>query len=85
MGWDMERARAVVLVELCDDEGERVAVAGQPVEDRLVRVAQDAMSSQPIVWALRSGSRCSSSRGRRSGGSRATCTPRCCAPGSPRA
>ena len=31
------------------------AVAGQPVEDRLVRAAQDAVSSQPIVWALRSG------------------------------
>jgi purine catabolism regulator len=44
-----------VLVELCDGEGERVAVAGRPDEDRLVRVAQDAVSSQPIVWALRSG------------------------------
>src|SRR4051794_20917139 len=51
MGWDMDRARAVVLVELCDGEGERVAVAGRPDEDRLVRVAQDAVSSQPIVWA----------------------------------
>ena len=55
MGWDMERARAVVLVELCDGTGERVRVAGQPVEDRLVRAAQDAVSSQPIVWALRAG------------------------------
>jgi purine catabolism regulator len=55
MGWDMERARAVVLVELCDGAGERVRVAGQPIEDRLVRAAQDAVGSQPIVWALRSG------------------------------
>ena len=55
MGWDMERARAVVLVELCDGTGERVRVAGQPVEDRLVRAAQGAVSSQPIVWALRAG------------------------------
>jgi purine catabolism regulator len=55
MGWDMDRARAVVLVDLCDGAGERVRVAGQPVEDRLVRAAQDAVVSQPIVWALRSG------------------------------
>jgi PucR family transcriptional regulator, purine catabolism regulatory protein len=55
MGWDMDRARAVVLVELCDGAGERVAVAGGPDEDRLVRAAQDAVSSRPIVWALRSG------------------------------
>src|SRR4051812_2585515 len=55
MGWDMDRARAVVLVELCAGDGERVPVAGQPVEDRLVRVAQDAVRSRPIVWALRSG------------------------------
>jgi PucR family transcriptional regulator, purine catabolism regulatory protein len=55
MGWDMDRARAVVLVELCDGAGERVRVAGQPVEDRLVRAAQDAVTSQPIVWALRAG------------------------------
>jgi PucR family transcriptional regulator, purine catabolism regulatory protein len=55
MGWDMDRARAVVLVELCDGAGERVRVAGQPVEDRLVRAAQDAVRPRPIVWALRSG------------------------------
>jgi purine catabolism regulator len=55
MGWDMDRARAVVLVELGNGEGDRVAVAGQPVEDRLVRAAQDAVRSRPIVWALRSG------------------------------
>jgi purine catabolism regulator len=55
MGWDMDRARAVVLVDLCDGAGERVRVAGQPVEDRLVRAAQDAVDSQPIVWGLRSG------------------------------
>jgi purine catabolism regulator len=55
MGWDMDRARAVVLVELCDGAGERVRVAGQAVEDRLVRAAQDAVRPRPIVWALRSG------------------------------
>jgi PucR family transcriptional regulator, purine catabolism regulatory protein len=55
MGWDMDRARAVVLVELCDGAGERVRVAGQPGEDRLVRAAQDAVRPRPIVWALRSG------------------------------
>jgi len=55
MGWDMDRARAVVLVELCNGAGERVAVAGRPDEDRLVRAAQDAVPSRPIVWALRSG------------------------------
>src|SRR4051812_1643832 len=55
MGWDMDRARAVVLVELCDGAGERVRVAGQAVEDRVVRAAQDAVRPRPIVWALRSG------------------------------
>jgi purine catabolism regulator len=55
MGWDMDRARAAVLVELCDGAGGRVAVAGQPVEDRLVRAAQDAAGAEAIVWALRSG------------------------------
>jgi purine catabolism regulator len=55
MGWDMDRARAVVLVELCDGAGDRVRVAGRPVEDRLVRAAQDAVGAQAIVWALRSG------------------------------
>jgi purine catabolism regulator len=55
MGWDMDRARAVVLVELCDGAGERVRVAGHAGEDRLVRAAQDAVTPQPIVWALRSG------------------------------
>jgi purine catabolism regulator len=55
MGWDMDRARAVVLVELSDAAGERIRVAGQPVEDRLVRAAQDAVGSEPIVWGLRSG------------------------------
>jgi PucR family transcriptional regulator, purine catabolism regulatory protein len=55
MGWDMDRARAVVLVELCDGAGERVRVAGRPVEDRLVRAAHDAVATEPIVWALRSG------------------------------
>src|SRR3954471_2717655 len=55
MGWDLDRARAAVLVELGDAAGERVAVAGQPVEDRLVRAAQDAAGAEAIVWALRSG------------------------------
>jgi len=55
MGWDMDRARAVVLVELADADGQRLRVAGQAIEDRLVRAAQDAVDSQPIVWALRSG------------------------------
>ncbi len=55
MGWDMDRARAVVLVELCGADGDHVPVAGQPVEDRLVRAAQDAVGSRPIVGAWRSG------------------------------
>jgi purine catabolism regulator len=55
MGWDMERARAVILAEICDADGERVRVAGQPIEDRVVRAAQDAGGRGPIVWALRSG------------------------------
>ncbi len=55
MGWDMDRARAVVLVELCEGDGERVRVAGQPLEDRLVRAALEAVASRPIVWGLRSG------------------------------
>jgi purine catabolism regulator len=53
LGWDMDRARAVVLVDLCDRDGDRVRVAGQPVEDRLVRAAQDAAGTGCIVWALR--------------------------------
>src|SRR3954451_3405954 len=55
MGWDMDRARAVVLVELGDAAGDRVRVAGRPVEDRFVRAAQDAAGAGAIVWALRSG------------------------------
>jgi PucR family transcriptional regulator, purine catabolism regulatory protein len=55
MDWELDRPRAVVLVELCDGEGERIRVAGQPIEDRLARAAQDAIASGPIVWALRSG------------------------------
>lgn len=55
MGWDMERARAVVLVELGDGDGERLQVAGHPLEDRLVRAGQDALGERAIVWALRSG------------------------------
>ena len=55
LGWDMDRARAVVLVDLCDAGGDRVRVAGQPLEDRLVRAAQDAAGPGAIVWALRSG------------------------------
>lgn len=55
MGWDMDRRRAVVLVDLCDRDGDRVKVAGQPGEDRLVRAAQDAAGPGSIVWALRSG------------------------------
>ena len=44
------------------------AVAGQPVEDRLVRVAQDAVVlAADRLGAALPGSRCSSSRGRRSG------------------
>jgi purine catabolism regulator len=55
LGWDMDVARAVVLVDLCDSDGDRVRVAGHPVEDRLVRAAQDAAGPGAIVWALRSG------------------------------
>ena len=55
MGWDMDRARAVVLVELSDGDGEQLRVAGQPLEDGLVRAAQDALAPRAIVWALRSG------------------------------
>src|SRR3954454_7729413 len=55
MGWDMDRPRAALLVDLCDRDGDRVRVAGQPVEDRLVRAAQDAAGAGAIVWALRSG------------------------------
>jgi purine catabolism regulator len=55
MGWDMDRPRAALLVDLCDRDGDRVRVAGQPVEDRLVRAAQDAAGAGSIVWALRSG------------------------------
>lgn len=55
MGWDMDRPRAVLLVDLCDRDGERVRVAGQPLEDRLSRAAQDAAGAGTIVWALRSG------------------------------
>ncbi len=54
MGWDMGVARAVVLVELRDADG-RVRVAGQPLEERLVRAAHHAVGAGAIVWALRSG------------------------------
>ncbi len=54
MGWDMDLERAVVLVELTDANG-RVQVAGQPLEDRLVRTVQAAFGPATIVWGLRSG------------------------------
>lgn len=55
MGWDLEISRAVLLVELVDIVGTPVRVAGQPIEEKLVRVAELAVSPRPIVWALRSG------------------------------
>lgn len=54
MGWDLERERAVVLVELSDSEG-RIPVAGQPIEEQLVGAVQAAFGSRTIVWGLRSG------------------------------
>jgi purine catabolism regulator len=54
MNWDMSRARGVVLVELSDAEGP-VRVAGQALEEQLVRATQSALSSSPIVWGLQSG------------------------------
>jgi purine catabolism regulator len=54
MGWDMEVPRAVVLVELAKED-EPVRVAGQAIEARLTRAAQDATAPGTIVWGLRSG------------------------------
>ena len=54
MGWDMDVPRAVVLVELRDEEG-AVQVAGQAIEGPLARAAQNATSPGTIVWGLRSG------------------------------
>jgi purine catabolism regulator len=54
MGWDLDVARAVVLAELRDGDGP-LRVAGQPVEERLVRAAQQAIPSDSIVWGLRTG------------------------------
>ena len=56
MGWDMDRARAVVLVELCDGEGERVA-GRRAARTRTASSGwrRTPCPSQPIVWALRSG------------------------------
>ena len=54
MGWDMNVPRAVVLVELGDEEG-AVRVAGQAIEGLLARAAQNATSPSTIVWGLRSG------------------------------
>lgn len=51
MGWHMDVPQAVVLVELRD--GDRlVSVAGQPLEDRLLRAAKQALEPDTIVWAL---------------------------------
>lgn len=54
MGWDLEVPRAVVLAELRDGGG-RVRVAGQPIEEPLVRAVHDALGPGTIVWGLRSG------------------------------
>jgi len=55
MGWDMEISRAVLLVELADAGGAGVRVAGRPIEEQLVRAAENAVTPRPIVWGLRSG------------------------------
>ncbi len=55
MGWDMEISRAVLLVELADAAGAPVRVAGRPIEEKLVRVAEAAVAPRPIVWPLREG------------------------------
>lgn len=54
MDWDLDSPRAAVLVELTTS-AELLRVAGQPVEDELVRIAQRAAGPASIVWALRSG------------------------------
>ncbi|MFE7214091.1 PucR family transcriptional regulator [Streptomyces sp. NPDC001698] len=55
MGWELERPRAALLVELADSGGP-LRVAAQPVEEHLVQLAQAAVPhSQPIVWALPTG------------------------------
>ncbi|MGH3586989.1 MAG: PucR family transcriptional regulator, partial [Pseudonocardia sp.] len=54
MGWNLDGPRAAVLVELANASGP-LRVVDQPIEDQLVRVAQEVTHPQPIVWSLRSG------------------------------
>jgi purine catabolism regulator len=54
MGWDVDRPRAAVLVEVRDADGP-VRVAGSDFESRLVRVVRDAVGPGAIASALPAG------------------------------
>lgn len=54
-GWDLERPRTALLVELQTEAGDESAVADHPLEERLLRLVHDVMPRGTIAWALRSG------------------------------
>lgn len=54
-GWDLDRLRTAVLVELETDAGTEPAVADHPLEEILLRVVRDTTPRGTIAWALRSG------------------------------
>ncbi len=54
MGWDLVAPRAVVLIEL-ENAGAPLRVAGQPLEDQLIRVVQEASGTGAIIWGLETG------------------------------
>jgi PucR family transcriptional regulator, purine catabolism regulatory protein len=54
-GWDLNRPRAALRLELRGMDGEEVLVAGHPLEEQLVGIARQALGRESIAWALRSG------------------------------
>ena len=54
-GWDLDCPRTAVLVELQTQAGDELAVADQPLEERLLRLVQENLPRGTIAWALRTG------------------------------
>ena len=54
MGWDLGIPRAAIVVDVASRTGP-LKVAGQPIEERLLHTAQEALGPLSIVWGLPSG------------------------------